>query len=249
MIIVIIGPMGCGKTTIGKILARKTSWLFYDADDYHPEVNKQKMADGIPLDDNDRQPWLEILKEVIDDHLSSERDMILACSALKKKYRRLLGIDQKNIRSIYQPIRELTRKHDAGIHVKTAGTTWLEELIGLAEAAGEGLDIAKRVYAASYHRYDELCTPYESVIDIDREALPHPDELQDWTSEQYVSALRHDQSCPDYDVNLRQLLHVGYKVAAEMGDVYLTALQKNEEVVAKNVTENLFDRHLVPLFL
>jgi len=101
MIIVIIGPMGCGKTTIGKILARKTSWLFYDADDYHPEVNKQKMADGIPLDDNDRQPWLEILKEVIDDHLSSERDMILACSALKKKYRRLLGIDQKNIRSIY----------------------------------------------------------------------------------------------------------------------------------------------------
>lgn len=151
--------------------------------------------------------------------------------------------------SIYQPIRELTRKHDAGIHVKTAGTTWLEELIGLAEAGGEGLDIAKRVYAGSYERYDELCTPYESVIDIDREALPHPDELQDWTSEQYVSALRHDQSCPDYDVNLRQLLHVGYKVAAEMGDVYLTALQKNEEVVAKNVTENLFDRHLVPLFL
>lgn len=133
--------------------------------------------------------------------------------------------------------------------MKTAGTTWLEELIGLAEAGGEGLDIAKRVYSASYDRYDELCAPYESVIDIDREALPHPDNLKDWTSDQYVSALRHDQSCLDCDVNLCQLLHVGYKVAAEMGDVYLSALQKNEEIVAKNVTENLFDRHIVPLFL
>lgn len=151
--------------------------------------------------------------------------------------------------SIYKPIRELIQKHDAGIHVKTAGTTWLEELIGLAEAGGAGLDIAKRVYAGSYDRYDELCTPYDSVIDIDREALPHPDVLKDWTSEQYVSALRHDQSCSDYDVNLRQLLHVGYKVAAEMGDVYLSALQKNEEVVARNVTENLFARHIAPLFL
>jgi hypothetical protein len=151
--------------------------------------------------------------------------------------------------SIYGPIRELTRKHDAGIHVKTAGTTWLEELIGLAEADGEGLNIAKQVYRASYNRYDELCTPYASVIDIAKENLPHPDVVQDWTGAQFVAALRHDQSCTEYDVNLRQLLHVGYKVAAEMGETYLTELVNNEEIVAKNVTENLFERHIKPLFL
>ncbi len=116
-------------------------------------------------------------------------------------------------------------------------------------AGSDGLNIAKEIYRASYDRYDELCTPYASVIDIDREALPHPDDLNNWSSEQYVSALRHDQSCSGYDVNLRQLLHVGYKVAAEMGDSYLDALLHNEDVVARNVTENLFDRHIVPLFL
>ena len=151
--------------------------------------------------------------------------------------------------SIYQPIRELIKKHDAGIHVKTAGTTWLEELIGLAEAGGEGLVLAKQIYASSYERFDELCTPYASVIDINRSVLPTPAELQGWTGEQYVNALRHDQSCAAYDTNLRQLLHVGYKVAAELGERYLNALAENEAVVAKNVTENLFDRHIRPLFL
>lgn len=151
--------------------------------------------------------------------------------------------------SIYRPIRELITKHDAGIHVKTAGTTWLEELIGLAEAGGAGLDIAKRIYAASYDRFDELCGPYASVIDIDRGALPRPADLQTWSSGQYVRALRHDQSCAAYNVNLRQLLHVGYKVAAEMGETYLGMLRANRKVVAKNVTENLFDRHIKPLFL
>lgn len=101
MVIILMGPMGCGKTTIGQVLAQKTGWRFYDADDFHPEVNRQKMANGIPLDDNDRQPWLESLRDFIDDHLSSERNMILACSALKKKYRRLLGINQKDVFSVY----------------------------------------------------------------------------------------------------------------------------------------------------
>ena len=151
--------------------------------------------------------------------------------------------------SIYGPIRELINKHNAGIHVKTAGTTWLEELIGLAESGGQGLEIAKQVYAASYDRFDELCSPYFSVIDIDRAKLPTPSAVNSWTSDQYVKALRHDQRCPEYDVNVRQLLHVGYKVAAEMGVVYLDALISNEEIVAKNVSENLYDRHIVPLFM
>lgn len=151
--------------------------------------------------------------------------------------------------SIYGPIRELLQKHDAGIHVKTAGTTWLEELIGLAEAGGSGLEIARQVYAEAFDRFDELCSPYFSVIDIDREKLPTPADVNSWTSDQYVKALRHDQNCSEYNVNVRQLLHVGYKVAAEMGAVYLDALVSNEEVVAKNVSENLYDRHIVPLFL
>ncbi len=151
--------------------------------------------------------------------------------------------------AIYDAIRELTRKHNAGIHVKTAGTSWLEELIGLAESGGEGLVIAKEVYASAYDRFDELCTPYATVIDIDRQALPDPDEVNGWTSEQYVNALRHDQSCTLYDVNLRQLLHVGYKVASEMGERYLESLRNNEAIVARNVTENLYDRHIKLLFL
>ncbi len=151
--------------------------------------------------------------------------------------------------SIYGPISKLIKKYDAGIHVKTAGTTWLEELIGLAEAGGDALVVAKKVYASSYERFGELCDPYASVIDINRGALPTPDEVNGWTGKQYVDALRHDQSCSSYDVNLRQLLHVGYKVAAELGETYLKALRDNEEVVAKNVTENLYDRHIVPLFL
>ena len=101
MVIVLIGPMGCGKTTVGQILAKKLGWQFYDADDFHPEANKRKMGEGIPLDDSDRLPWLEILHQVIQKHLSDENSMILACSALKKKYRRALGIDQNQVFSVF----------------------------------------------------------------------------------------------------------------------------------------------------
>ena len=151
--------------------------------------------------------------------------------------------------SIYGPIRHAIRYHDAGVHVKTAGTTWLEELIGLAESGGLGLETAKQIYVASYERYEELCSPYISVIDIEREHLPSPEQVLKWSSYQYVAALRHDQSCPDYDRNVRQLLHVGYKVAAEMGEDFQRVVVENKEIVAKNVTENLYERHIKPLFL
>lgn len=151
--------------------------------------------------------------------------------------------------SIYEPIRKALQRTGAGLHVKTAGTTWLEELIGLAEAGGEGLAIAKEVYAKSLERQDELCGPYATVIDIDDSQLPTADEVNAWTGEQYADALRHDQSKPAYNQSLRQLLHVGYKVAAEMGDRYYTALQEFEDDVSRNVTENLWDRHVKPLFI
>ena len=151
--------------------------------------------------------------------------------------------------SIYKPIHDAIKKFDAGVHLKTAGTNWLEELIGLAEAGGEGLAIAKEVYAEAFAHFEELCAPYATVIDIDPSKLPSPEVVNGWTSAQYVGALRHDQKNPAYNQHVRQLLHVGFKVAAKMGDRYLKALEANEEIVARNVTENLYNRHFVPIFL
>jgi hypothetical protein len=151
--------------------------------------------------------------------------------------------------SIYKAIHDAVVKFDAGVHLKTAGTTWLEEIIGLAEAGGDGLVLAKEVYREAYAHEEELCKPYATVIDIKHSELPTPDEVDGWTSEQFTGALRHDQKNPAYNASFRQLLHVGFKVAAKMGDKYLTALEANEEVVAKNVTTNLWDRHIRPVFL
>jgi tagaturonate epimerase len=151
--------------------------------------------------------------------------------------------------SIYGPIRRALQTHGAGLHLKTAGTTWLEEVIGLAEADGDGLVIAKEIYAEALANIDALCAPYATVIDIDRDALPSAETVQAWTSEQYVRALRHVQSDPLFNPSLRQLLHVGFKVAAKMGDRYTDALKKHEACVARNVTENLLERHIRPLFL
>lgn len=151
--------------------------------------------------------------------------------------------------SIYGAIRRSVRSFNTGVHVKTAGTTWLEELIGLAEAGGEGLAIAQEVYAEAYAHRDELCAPYATVINIDPACLPSPAAVREWSPAQYVNALRHDQSCREFNPNLRQLLHVGYKVAAKMGQRYLDALQTFEPSISRNVTENLFERHLKPIFL
>ena len=151
--------------------------------------------------------------------------------------------------SIYEPIHQALRKFNAGVHLKTAGTTWLEELIGLAEAGGDGLEIAKEIYAYAIGHVDEFCAPYATVIDIDRAKLPGAAAVNSWTSEQFVSALRHDQKNPGYNPSFRQLLHVSFKVAAKMGPRYLAALKKHEAVVARNVTENLFARHMKPLLL
>jgi hypothetical protein len=151
--------------------------------------------------------------------------------------------------SIYKAMHDAMNRFDAGVHMKTAGTTWLEELIGLAEAGGTGLEIAKEVYAEAYAHSEELCAPYATVIDIDPTKLPTPAEVNGWTSTQYTSALRHDQSNKAYNQSFRQLLHVGFKVAAKMGDRYLKALEANEEIVARNVTTNLFERHIKPVFL
>jgi tagaturonate epimerase len=151
--------------------------------------------------------------------------------------------------SIYPAIRRAILKHGAGLHIKTAGTTWLEELIGLAAAGGEGLQIARDVYTQALGRFDELCAPYATVIDIDRKKLPTPEQVAGWTGEQFTAALRHDPANPQYNPSFRQLLHVGFKVAAQMAERYTNALKQFEPTIAKNVTENTFDRHLKRIFI
>ena len=151
--------------------------------------------------------------------------------------------------SIYAPIRKVLQQTGAGLHIKTAGTTWLEEVIGLAEAGGKGLELAKEIYAEALEHLEELCAPYATVINIRAERLPSAAKVRGWTPEQFTSALRHDQSKNEFNPDLRQLLHVGYKVAAKKGAKYLEALEEFQPAVSRNVTENLFERHIRPLFL
>jgi hypothetical protein len=151
--------------------------------------------------------------------------------------------------SIYPAIHATMHRLDAGVHLKTAGTTWLEELIGLAEAGGDGLALARDIYSEAYAHREELCVPYASVIDIDSSRLPSPTEVRGWTSEQYTSALRHVPGAAAFNSSVRQLLHVGFKVAARMGQRYIDLIEANQDIIAKNVTENLYDRHIAPVFL
>ncbi len=151
--------------------------------------------------------------------------------------------------SIYPAIHATMKRFNAGVHLKTAGTTWLEELIGLAEAGGDGLALAKEIYAEAFAHREELCAPYATVIDIDESRLPTPAAVNAWSSEQYTAALRHVRGDAAYNSSLRQLLHVGFKVAAKMGKRYLDLLEANEAVIARNVTLNLYDRHIAPVFL
>lgn len=151
--------------------------------------------------------------------------------------------------SIFPSIARALRTHDAGIHVKTSGTTWLEEAAGLALAGDEALLLTKTLYREAYGRRDELCGPYAAVIDIDPARLPAPDAVDGWSGPQFAAALRHRPADPAYNQHLRQLVHVGYKIAAEMGDVFYAAVEGNESVIAPLVTENLLEKHLKPLFL
>ena len=150
--------------------------------------------------------------------------------------------------SIYPIMAEVINRHDKGLHLKTAGTTWLEEVIGLAKADGEGLVLAKKIYANSLNRKDELCAPYADVIDIDGSKLPAIEEVNSWDSEKFQNTLRHIPGHPDYNANFRQLIHVAYAVASELGKEYTDLLEKYEDIVGGCVEENIYERHLKRLF-
>lgn len=151
--------------------------------------------------------------------------------------------------SLYPVIRRVLAATGAGLHLKTAGTTWLEELIGLAEAGGDGLALVKEIYAYALDHVDELCGPYATVIDIDRSKLPSAAEVNGWSGPRLAAAIRHVPTNPQFNANVRQLLHVSFKVAAKQGARYTDLLAANREIVARQVTDNIFDRHFRPLFL
>ncbi len=150
--------------------------------------------------------------------------------------------------SIYAPMNRVIKRFGVGLHVKTAGTTWLEEMIGLAEAGGEGLNVAKKIYAGALNRYDELAAPYATVIDIDPDQLPSIETVEGWDSAAFANALRHELDCPEYNPSFRQLIHVAYKVAYELGDEYYKALEDFSEIIGRNVKRNLLHRHIIPVF-
>lgn len=150
--------------------------------------------------------------------------------------------------AIYPHIGSLLMKHNKGVHLKTAGTTWLEEVIGLAEAGGVALDFVKEIYMHSLEKIEELCAPYADVIDIEANELPSAREVSIWNGRKFAASLRHDQGNPDYNPNMRQLIHVAYKLAAQKMDIYFRFLEEHEEVVSECVFDNIYNRHICRLF-
>jgi hypothetical protein len=150
--------------------------------------------------------------------------------------------------ALYPHIRILTKKHDKGVHLKTAGTTWLEEVIGLAEAGGQAFDFVKEIYLKSLEKIEELCAPYSDVINIDEGKLPDAAEVSQWTGKKFAGSLRHDPDNPDYNSNMRQLVHVAYKLAAMRIEEFSYFLDKQRDIVEKCVFENIYNRHICRLF-
>jgi gluconokinase len=99
--LIVMGVSGSGKTSVGKALAEHLRWEFYDADDFHPPENVAKMARGIPLDDSDRAPWLAALHDLISSSLRQNKSGVLACSALKERYRQQLMNGNEGVQLVY----------------------------------------------------------------------------------------------------------------------------------------------------
>ena len=138
------------------------------------------------------------------------------------------------------------------MHLKTAGTTWLEELIGLAEAGGEGLAMAKEIYAEALDARDELCAPYAAVIDIDyAQAARPPPKSNGWTAEQYTSRAAARPGEPGFNTRTCGSCSTSAtRSPRRWASEYLDdARSVPSQSISRNVTENLFDRHIKPLFL
>ena len=150
--------------------------------------------------------------------------------------------------SIYPIMGSLLQQYDKGIHIKTAGTTWLEEIIGLSLADEQALKLVKKIATTALGRIEELCAPYVTVIDINPLRLPTPDQISSWSGMDYARALRHNPCDELYNPDFRQLIHVSYKIASELSKDYYPAIRRNRETIAREVKENLLGRHIARLF-
>lgn len=144
MIAVLMGVTGSGKTTIGTLLAQRTGTIFADADDYHPAANKEKMHAGIPLNDEDRQPWLETLNGLLRGWYQSGEGGVLACSALKEKYRQTLanGMPANAISFVWlDGSKELLSERLAARHHEYMNPNLLDSQIATLEAPKDALRV------------------------------------------------------------------------------------------------------------
>jgi len=142
MVLILMGAMGCGKTTIGKMLAEKLGWAFYDGDDFHPKKNVEKMRAGIALTDQDRKVWLDKLHANIQRWLRDKQNSILACSALKQTYRDMLGVNQDTVRTVYlKGSYELLRKRIEERHHPYMDKNLLRSQIDTLEEPRDGLTV------------------------------------------------------------------------------------------------------------
>jgi hypothetical protein len=150
--------------------------------------------------------------------------------------------------AIYPHIGSLIKKYDKGIHVKTAGTTWLEEVNGLALAGGESLDFVKDLYFKSLDNIEDLCAPYADVIDINVSSLPSKQDVAKWNGKKFSEYIMHNKENKLYNPDMRQLLHVAYKIAAHEIDEYFRLIEANEQIISECVYENIYKRHICRLF-
>jgi hypothetical protein len=155
------------------------------------------------------------------------------------------GSDKFNL---YPVIRALIEKYDAGVHLKTAGTTWLEEVAGLAEAGGAALAFVQQLYVDALGHYEELVAPYATVLDINRAQLPSAAQSRSWTSEQLVAMVAHEPDAPLFNADLRQFFHVAYKLAAQAGETYFQLLERHAAIINLRVRDNLFNKHIRHIF-
>ncbi len=188
-------------------------------------------------------------------HFAREFEEDLAVLAFAKKTFGLPGSLKLSIHSgsdkfsLYPIMHRAIKKADAGLHLKTAGTTWLEEVIGLAASGGDGLAFAKALYREALGRYDEMAKPYLAVIAIDRQALPVPDKVEAFSAQEYVETLEHNQACKRFNIHFRQMVHISFRLAAEKQARYLGLLKANRDSIETHVTSNILKRHIEPLFL
>jgi tagaturonate epimerase len=150
--------------------------------------------------------------------------------------------------ALYPRIHSLMKQTGTGVHLKTAGTTWLEEVIGLA-AEEATLPLVKRIYSLAFDRFDELRKPYETVVEIEQQKLPLPSVVNQWSASEFVGTLKHEQGSITLDRNFRQFVHIAFRVAAEMGDEFRDSLLTARASIEENVTYNLYARHIMPLFV